>query len=281
MTPRRVAIVGLGLIGASLGGALRRRGDLVCGLDADTAAERAALDRGLIDEAAPNLAAVTRGAALVILAVPVLSIIDLLPQIDAAAPPEAVIMDVGSVKEPIVAVMERLPGAARTIGGHPIAGKELAGPAAADISLFVERAFVLVPHAATSPDTLLVAEELVRELGALPTVLGAGEHDRTIARTSHLPQLLSLALALSLQPHDEALAGTGLRDMTRLAASGSSMWNDILLANAANIRAALDPCLDHLNELVRMAAEGDSGALERLMSRANGRSAQIAGAVRA
>ena len=136
MTERQVAVIGLGLIGASLGGALRAQGYVVRGLDQDTVSMQTALDRGLVDEVGGELAAVLRGADLVILAIPVLSIIRVLPQIDALAPSDAVIIDVGSVKGPVVDAMAKLAGAARVIGGHPIAGKEQAGPAAADIALF-------------------------------------------------------------------------------------------------------------------------------------------------
>jgi prephenate dehydrogenase len=279
VTGRRVAVIGLGLIGASLGGALRRGGDVVWGLDADSQAMRTALRHGFVDEVADDLATVVNDATLVILALPVLSIVELLPQIDTLSPPEAIIVDVGSVKAPVVRVMEQLPGASRAIGGHPIAGKERAGAAAAETSLFEGRSFALVPHATTSDLTLRTAETMVGALGAVPIVLSAVEHDSMVARTSHLPQLLSLALALTLDPRDELLAGPGLRDMTRLAASGPSMWNDIFMSNADNIAAALALCISHLQDLTRMAENGDAASLEHTMLRANERSAQIAGIV--
>jgi prephenate dehydrogenase len=276
MTQRRVAVIGLGLIGASLGGALRRQGAIVCGLDLDPGAMQTALQRGLLDEVADDLTAVVSDATLVILAIPVLSIIQLLPRIDAIAPPEAVIVDVGSVKAPVVGAMERLQGASRAIGGHPLAGKEMAGPAAAESSLFEGRTLALVPSGATSAETLQIADTFVREVGGSPVVLSAPEHDRMVARTSHLPQLLSMALALSLERGDENLAGPGLRDMTRLAASGPSMWNDIFLSNAANIEAAVGVCVSHLQNLTRMAVDGDTTSLERAMLHANETSSQIA-----
>jgi prephenate dehydrogenase len=274
-----VTVIGLGLIGASLGGALRTQGNVVRGVDTNSGTVRTALERGLVDEVADDPARAVQDAALVILATPVLSIIQMLPQIDAASPPEAVILDVGSVKAPVIEVMERLSGASRTIGGHPIAGKEMTGPAAADTSLFEGRSFAIVPHASTSETTFRTADHFARELGSLPIVLSAREHDRTVARTSHLPQLLSMALALSLEPHDERLAGPGLRDMTRLAASGSSVWNDIFVSNADNIAAALGLCMSHLQNLTRMAADGDTTTLEHTMLRANEQSSRIAASV--
>src|SRR5205823_5808868 len=161
-------------------------------------AMQTALDRGLVDELGDDLAAVLEGVSLVILAIPVLSIIEWLPPIDALSPQTAAIVDVGSVKRPVVDAMERLPGAARIIGGHPIAGKELSGPGVADISLFQHRPFALVPSNATSTSTVHTAETMVRAVGGVPFVLSAPDHDRMVARTSHLPQLLSMALALTI-----------------------------------------------------------------------------------
>ena len=271
MTGRRVAVIGLGLIGASIGGALRERGDFVRGLDADPGVARTALERGAVDIVAYDLRAALEDATLVILAIPVLSIVRILPEVDALAPPGAVILDVGSVKAPICAAMERLPGAHRAVGGHPIAGKESSGPLAADTSLFERRPFALVPTQHTSDSALRAVQTVVHEIGSVCTILSASDHDRIVARTSHLPQLLSMALALSLEGGDGNLSGPGLRDMTRLAASHPSVWNDIFQANAANIREAVTNCVDHLQGISRMLAENDTAALERTMLAANDR----------
>ena len=279
MTQRRVTVIGLGLIGASLGGALRAQGYFVSGLDNDRAAMQTSLDRGLVDETSDDLEVVLNGADMVILAMPVLSIIDSLPQIDELSRPDAVIMDVGSVKGPVVDAMEALPGSARMIGGHPIAGKEQSGPGVADVSLFKGRSFALVPNDATSTPTKQAAKSIVRAVGGVPVVLSAPEHDRMVATTSHLPQLLAMALALSLEPSAMRLAGPGLRDMTRLAGSGASMWTDILVSNADNIAAALGICVAQLQNLSTLASAGDTAALERIMALANERSAAIADSV--
>jgi prephenate dehydrogenase len=279
VTEREVAVIGLGLIGASLGGALRAQGYVVRGTDEDDAAMQTALDRGLVDDVSDDLTAILAEATLVILAIPVLSIIEVLPEIDALSPRDAVIADVGSVKGPVIDAMKRLSGASRMIGGHPIAGKEQSGPAVADVMLFQERSFALVPSDSTSASTLQAAQTMVREIGGVPIILSALEHDHIIARTSHLPQLLAMALALSLEPRDESLAGPGLRDMTRLAASGANMWKDILLSNADNISAAVGVCMTQLQNLTNMSLAGEKAALEHAMVRANERSALIAGVV--
>ncbi|HEY8685796.1 MAG TPA: prephenate dehydrogenase/arogenate dehydrogenase family protein [Chloroflexota bacterium] len=279
MTERQVAVIGLGLIGASLGGALRAQGYVVRGTDEDDAAMQTAVDRGLVDDVSDDLTAILAEATLVILAIPVLSIIEVLPEIDALSPREAVIADVGSVKGPVIDAMKRLSGASRMIGGHPIAGKEQSGPAVADVMLFQERSFALVPSDLTSASTIQTAQTMVREIGGVPVILSALEHDHIIARTSHLPQLLAMALALSLEPRDESLAGPGLRDMTRLAASGANMWKDILVSNADNISAAVEVCMTQLQNLTNMSLAEDKAALEHAMVRANERSALIAGVV--
>ena len=276
MTGRRVAVIGLGLIGASIGGALRERGDFVRGLDADSEVMRTVLERGAVDEVALDLGTVVEGATVVILAIPVLSIVRILPEVDALAPPEAVILDVGSVKSPVCAAMEQLPGAHRAVGGHPIAGKESSGPLAADTSLFGGRSFALVPTRNTSDGTLEAAQDLVYEIGSRPIVLSASDHDRMVARTSHLPQLLSMALTLSLNVGDGSLAGPGLRDMTRLAASHPRVWSDIFQTNADNIRTAVTVCMEHLQEISHMLAENDTASLQRAMLAGNERSALIA-----
>jgi prephenate dehydrogenase len=275
VTGRQVGVVGLGLIGASLAGALRACGDTVRGFDVDESARRVALERGLVDRAGDDLEAAVAGADLVVLAVPVLTIVRLLPNVDRLAPDRAVIMDVGSVKRPVIQAMEALGSAPRAIGGHPIAGKSVSGPQAADRELFRDRTFALVPTSRTDARTAAYAESVVRDLGARPLLMDAGEHDRIVARTSHLPQLMSTALALSIAPEDGELAGPGLVDMTRLAASPPSMWVDILASNAENIVSALATCLGHLESLGQMAASGDGPGLERAMSTAGTMAAHL------
>jgi prephenate dehydrogenase len=231
-------IVGLGLIGSSIAAALRRDGAVVHGFDRDPRAGAEAERLGLVHNVASALDAALEGARFVILAAPVPAILELLPAARAAAP-EAVIVDVGSVKAPIVERMAALSRADRTIGGHPIAGKETSGPSAADADLFRGRPFVLTPHEGTSAETVEECRSLAFRLGAHPLVTDAATHDRTVARTSHLPQSISTTLAAGLQSGDEAFTGTGLRDMTRLALSDPGLWMDILLANRVAVTAEL------------------------------------------
>jgi len=252
VTPQRVAVIGLGLIGGSIGSSLRRQGWYVRGFDQHQAAAYTAEERGLVDELAGGLETALQGAAMVILALPIPAIIDVLPSVDEAAEHDAIIIDTGSVKAPVLSTMSSLHGAHRAIGGHPIAGNERSGPGAATPDLFRRRPFVLCPSPATSEAAITQATLLVAALRARPVQMEAEQHDQVLARTSHLPQLLSSALALSLVREDTKLAGPALRDMTRLAASPPELWREILAANRSNVASAFRTFMDQCADLARM-----------------------------
>jgi len=266
----RVAVVGLGLIGGSMGAALRRQGRYVLGFDSDPAASELALRRGLVDALGGDLEAALDGVEAVILAVPVLASLDLVRRVDALAASGVLIVDTGSVKRPVVEVMELLPGAARALGGHPLAGKEESGPAAAAPDLFDGRPFFLVPSARTSRETVDRAEQLVRAVGARPVRMGAAEHDRLLARTSHLPQLVSTALAICQEGVEARLAGPGLRDMTRLARSDVRMWRDIFVSNRDNVAEAAHHFLRELEGMIGVVEAADEAALGLALERGRG-----------
>lgn len=280
MTARRVAIVGLGLIGSSLGGALRRSGANVQGYDPDAVSREIAARRGYVAAAHDDLPSCLRDAQVVIVAAPVPAILELLATVDAAAP-EAVLLDTGSVKVPVVTAMEALPGAKRAIGGHPLAGKERSGPESADPELFRNRPFVLTPHAHTSGRTLDVARRLVEEIGARAVVASAEEHDTIIARTSHLPQVLATALAREIAPGDGRFAGPALYDMTRLALSDSALWTDILLANGGNLVPRIRRLAASLEEIARWVEGGEAAALSDVLRTGRERALGLRGGVAA
>lgn len=271
----RVAIVGLGLVGGSIAGALRRRGSHVLGIDRDPGALRVAVDRGLIDRGSDALQELPPDIQAVILAVPVLSILQLLETVDFLAPPGALLVDTGSVKTPVVELMARLPGARRAVGGHPIAGKAESGAAAADPDLFRRRPFVIVPSDQTDAAAMDAARLLIGALDAVPEVMDAATHDRVLARTSHLPQMVASALALSLDPGDERVAGPGLQDMTRLAGSDVNVWRDIFLANRQNVVAAADLFIGQLEHMVRVVGAGEAERIENEMERGRAASAVL------
>ncbi|MGH2442038.1 MAG: prephenate dehydrogenase [Chloroflexota bacterium] len=264
---QRAAVIGMGLIGGSIAGALRAAGYSVTGFDSSPARSEIALKRELIDERAGELSGLLAGADLVILAVPVRAIVQLLPMVDALAPSEALLIDTGSVKGTVVGAMEMLPGAQRAVGGHPLAGDERSGTEAANRTLFHDRTFVLCPSKASSRDAIQRAETMAGEIGALPLVTPADRHDRVLARTSHLPQFLATTLALGIEPDDRELSGPALRDMTRLAGSESSMWRDIAVANRLHIREAIRAFQDRLDVLSQAIDATDMARIEDILER--------------
>lgn len=266
MTPYRVAVVGLGLIGGSLAAASRRAGAWVQGYDSNGDVGHEAERLGLIDSRSDSLSSVLDGVDLVLLCVPVPAVLNLLPAVDRMTASSALILDTGSVKSAVLDVMEALPGAARAIGGHPLAGKETSGPAAANPDLFRGLPFVLSSSSLTSAETLDRAVEFVAAVGAIPRLMEADRHDEVLARTSHLPQVLASALALCVSGDDAGYAGPGLRDMTRLAGSDPAMWRDILLLNGPRVVTEATGYIARLQDLVTAIAAADGPGIERLLA---------------
>jgi len=250
---RRVAIIGLGQIGGSIGLALGRAASRArwvrAGFDLDPAASAAAQAGGAIDEAADSLGAACAGAEIAVLAVPV----DALPgAIDAAAavlPRGAVVIDTGSARAGVSAALER--AAARgllAVGGHPIAGHEGHGFAAARAALFDGAPFALCPVRAAVP---ALARQLITDLGARALEVDPASHDRALARTSHLPWVLACALRdLGERFASLGLAGPGFGDMTRLAGSDPRMASAFGRANAREIAAAWRELRDDIERRV-------------------------------
>lgn len=234
---KRVAIVGLGQIGASIGYALGRTGRWQrTGFDARTANSRRALAAAAIDEAALSLEAACADADVIVLAAPVDVLPRLVARAAAAAKRGAVLLDTGSARR---GVTEALRAAAqhgvRACGGHPLAGNEGRGLAAARADLFEGRPFVLLPAGPVPP----LARALVRDLGARPLVVDARTHDAALARTSHLPWVLARALARVGAPAAKRrLAGPGFESSTRLAKSDPRVALAYVGANADQVRGA-------------------------------------------
>lgn len=276
-----VAIVGAGLIGASFGLALKRAGfrGRIVGVSSPAALEEA-LRVGAVDEGA-SLEDAASQADLVFLARPILAILDTLPLLEAFVQPHCLVTDAGSTKAQIVERARRTLRKAQFLGGHPMAGKEKRGAAAAEPDLFAGRTWILTPvdpaELETPPAQQLLA--WIRAVGSRPLILSPEEHDRVVALTSHLPQLLSSALAATLEarldrPEHLLACGPGLLDMTRLAASPFEVWRDILATNEAWVREALEACLETVRG-IREAAGAD--ALARLFESANRFAARLRG----
>jgi prephenate dehydrogenase len=259
MTKRwdRVTVVGCGLVGASFALALRRAGACgrVAGWDADPAVLDEALRLGAIDEVdeAFREGGISR-SDLVYLATPVGQVVEFLRACAPHVKPGAVVTDAGSTKvEVCCAARSQTEKSWRFVGGHPVAGSHLRGPGHARADLFEGAPYVLTPSAdGSDPAALEALAETLSHLGARVCVLTAAEHDRALARLSHLPQLVSCALAATVNDDPDevelsALAGPGYRDMTRLAASPWGIWQDILATNSREVADALDALIDKLS----------------------------------
>jgi prephenate dehydrogenase len=247
---QKVAIVGVGLIGASFGLALRKAGFAgpIIGVSSAAALE-AGLEVGAISHTARLLEAVEQ-CDLIYLSQPVDRIIDTLAKIGPVAKPGTLITDAGSTKVAIVQAAAEHVKHATFLGGHPMAGKEARGAAAAQADLFVGRPYVLEKGDGAQADEF---QDWIRKIGAHIVEMSASQHDATVALTSHLPQLLSTALAGYLAKQTETaidqVFGSGLLDMTRLALSPADLWFSIINTNRQNVSKAVDGYIEALLKL--------------------------------
>lgn len=257
-----VLVIGTGLIGASIGLALTSHGVPVRLRDSSPAALALARDVGAGEPETPDD---TPPAVVVVAAPP-----DVAAGIVGSALhtfPEAVVTDVASVKASIREDLEQFAtiDLSRYVGSHPMAGRERHGAAAADSDLFAGRPWVLAAGPETAPETVRVIRGLAVDLGASPVEMSAAEHDEAVALVSHLPQLMSSLVAARLVRAPEqalGLAGQGIRDVTRIAASDPRLWASILVGNAARIRTVLRAVRDDLDSLLAcMDRAADDGPL--------------------
>ena len=239
-----VTVAGVGLIGGSFAMALRKAGfaGKIIGVSSPETV-RVALERGVIDEALPLRDAAGQ-SDLIYLAQPIERILSTLDELDPHVWPGTLITDAGSTKAAIVERAARRIKRGRFVGGHPMAGKQTRGVAEAEAELFRGRPYVL-----TSPDAEL--ERWIKRMGARVVILDAQEHDRLVALTSHLPQLISTALAGAIagEPGAALVAGPAAVDLTRLALSPYEIWRDIFSTNAGPIDAALGAFIQKLETL--------------------------------
>jgi prephenate dehydrogenase len=257
---RRVAIIGLGLLGGSWGLALREAGfgGRVVGYARRPETREQALSEGAVDEGFADMPEAVHGADLVILATPVAVILDHLPRLQPHLSPQALITDVGSTKRRICELAAEL-YAQRPLflGGHPMAGKERSGLENADARLFENARYVLTPIKPEHLEDVRVQafRALVAAIGARPLTSDPAEHDLAVAYLSHLPQLLSSGLASLIEEKRTAeglplqVAASGFRDVTRLADSPYSVWRDICLTNTGNIQMAIDALIEKLDSI--------------------------------
>lgn len=261
-TLEKVAILGTGLIGGSVGLALKaaRPGLQVIGFDTQPASAEAAVARGAIDHAARSVEEAATGADLVLLCMPVDLIPETLGELGMAARGGAIVSDVGSAKTTIVMEGERLLGPL-FVGGHPMTGSERHGIEAADAALFRDAHWVLTPTPLTASESYAAVASFVTMLGARPVALDPSSHDALVARLSHLPQLAASAIVeLAAGAGDRAallgLAGPGFRDVTRIAASDPDLWVAIIKANTKAVVDSLTILEVRLKDLGEAIAAG-------------------------
>jgi len=267
-----VAIVGLGLMGGSLAGALHGACRAVVGVARREASIAFALDRGWIDRGTTDLAQGVSEADVVVLATPVRVILQQIPEIALLLPEGCLLMDMGSTKDEIVAIMERLPAHIQVLGGHPMCGKETSGIEVADPALYRKRTFILSPLPRTSERALALGWSLALATGANPLVIEAARQDHLVAAVSHLPYLLACALVRTVDTKTSAdplaweIFAGGFRDTSRVAGSDVTMMLDILMTNQKQVVAATEECLEHLQTLKTLVSEGDEEALRARLS---------------
>jgi prephenate dehydrogenase len=269
----RVAVLGLGLIGGSIGLAARgRAGARVAGFDPQPGVGERALELGAIEEVAPDIAAAVAGAEVVFIAAPVGALPDLAREALAAAGPDCVVTDVGSTKR----MLAEAGSDERLIGGHPLAGAETAGVEHARADLFEGATWYLTPARGSTAGVLY--ERLYRLLssfGAQPTAIDAETHDRLMACVSHVPHILAnllVAQAASLLEEEGSerlpAVGPSFRDATRVAGANTAIWSDIYMSNRDALVAGLDVLGEHLAEVRSWLAEGDEPAVRSWNERA-------------
>jgi prephenate dehydrogenase len=234
LSKSKIAIIGLGLMGGSLALALKGKCAAVYGVDPDHATLEMARRQIIVDRADSESATLLPGADIIILAAPVPAILTLLEQLPAIMPSSCIVLDLGSTKRLIVEAMSRLPEHFDPIGGHPLCGKEKLSLANAERTLYYATQFLLTPLERTSTRALSAAHQIIEAIGAKATLLDAVEHDRILASTSHLPFLLSSALALATPEDVAPLIGPGFNSTSRLAGTSSSMMLGVLQSNREN-----------------------------------------------
>ncbi|MFM7207600.1 MAG: prephenate dehydrogenase [Planctomycetaceae bacterium] len=266
-----VAIVGVGMIGGSIGKAVRSRrlAGTVVGIGRSQASLAAARKAGCVTEAATDVAAAAT-ADLVVVATGVGSIPALLDAVDAVVRPGTLITDAGSTKASIVGAWERRRRGrrGRFVGSHPIAGSHRRGPDSADEELFSGRVTVVTPAKATPPGDATEIGDFWAALGSTVFMMPPKEHDRILAGTSHAPHLIAAALAAATPPAALTFAAGGWRDTTRIAAGDPELWADILLDNTAAVAAAMSRFAAAAERLLAAIERGDRRRLVDLLARA-------------
>lgn len=278
-----VALLGLGLIGGSIGLAARKRaGAEVVGFDPDPDTAATALRVGAVDRVASSVPEAVQEAELVFAAAPVGALPQLVREALEAAPPACTVSDVGSTKRAVMATATQLQVGSRFVGGHPLAGSEQGGVARAREDLFAGATWFLTPGSTGESRGVGLAEgastlpALIEAIGATPVAIDAAEHDRLMARISHLPHVLANLLLAVVASGGEgelsfAAGGPSFRDATRVAGASTAVWKDIYLANADMLVDAIDELTAGLADVRALLAAGNGEGLAAWNERARAR----------
>lgn len=264
----RIAIIGLGLMGGSLALGLRGRCAALFGVDPHLPTLELALSQHIVDHADSDPAKLLPEADLVILSAPVPAILTLLERLPSFTSNPCIVMDLGSTKKSIVDAMSHLPERFDPIGGHPICGKEKLSLANAERTLYYAATFLLTPLERTSKRAFSAAHQIIEALGAKATILDAVEHDRILASTSHLPFLVSTALALTTPRDVFPFIGPGFKSTSRLAGTPASMMLGVLQSNRENVLNALHGMQSQLAEIESALSTNDFTRLEAMLNEA-------------
>jgi prephenate dehydrogenase len=263
-----VAVVGVGLIGGSIGLAVRKWGlaERVTGIGRRQSSLRIARRVGAVTNTTIDLNKGVADADLVIVCTPVDQISGHVRQAAAHCPEGTLITDAGSTKQSIVAALDgALPRGCRFLGGHPLAGSEKGGPANATADLFQGRVAILTPTINTRAEDFDLLEQFWQDLGSIVVQMSAEEHDRALAVTSHLPHMAASALAATLPESYFRLTGTGMRDTARLAAGDPKLWVQILMLNREHVLSALEQYGATLSKLHAAIRDRDETRLHDLL----------------
>jgi prephenate dehydrogenase len=268
-----LCVVGAGLMGGSLALALRGKVSSIGVVDKSQAVCEQVTDRGIADWADDDLGLAAR-AQVVVLATPVKTLVRQIGELGQILTSGTVVIDLGSVKGPVVAAMNGLPETVEAVGGHPMCGKEVNGVAYADSHLFHNARFALCRTERTTPKAWQVAYELARAVGAEPLEIDPAQHDKAVAAISHMPYVLASALALAAgqraqtDPDVWRLAATGFQDASRLAGSDPGMMADVLLENTSAVLDAIEEAEQALHQLKTLLQNGDASQLHGILSAA-------------
>ena len=276
MLIKKLAIIGVGLIGGSLAGALRRAGACkhISGYGRDQGNLQKAVELGVIDDYSTDIASVVANADVVVLATPLSTIEPLLRSMLNALQPHTIITDTGSAKGSVVraarsALNNKLQ---RFVPGHPIAGTEQSGVEASFPDLFVDHMVILTPLEENDADAVDLVTRMWETCGATVVSLSVDRHDQILAATSHLPHVLAYSLVdylASMDEHDEIFrfSAGGFRDFTRIASSNAEMWSDICIANRDELLEVIKQFETHLAEITTLIRNNDKNGLRDIFAR--------------